>query len=33
VLGALVRGPIVNAIREALAGARAGELKRRVEVG
>jgi carbon monoxide dehydrogenase subunit G len=30
-LGALVRGPIVNVIREMLAGARAGELKRQIE--
>jgi ribosome-associated toxin RatA of RatAB toxin-antitoxin module len=30
-LGALVRGPVVGVIREMLAGARAGELKRRIE--
>jgi carbon monoxide dehydrogenase subunit G len=30
-LGALVRGPIVNVIREMLAGARAGELKQQIE--
>jgi carbon monoxide dehydrogenase subunit G len=30
-LGALVRGPIVGAIRQMLAGARAGELKQRIE--
>jgi ribosome-associated toxin RatA of RatAB toxin-antitoxin module len=33
VLGALVRGPIVNVIRDMLAGARAGELKQRIESG
>jgi carbon monoxide dehydrogenase subunit G len=33
VLGALVRGPIEGAIRTMLAGARAGELKARVEAG
>ena len=32
-LGALVRGPIVNVIRDMLAGARAGELKQRIETG
>jgi carbon monoxide dehydrogenase subunit G len=33
VLGALVRGPIEGVIRNMLAGARAGELKARVEAG
>jgi ribosome-associated toxin RatA of RatAB toxin-antitoxin module len=32
-LGALVRGPIVGVIRDMLAGARAGELKQRIETG
>jgi carbon monoxide dehydrogenase subunit G len=31
VLGALVRGPVESAIRDMLAGARAGELKSRIE--
>jgi carbon monoxide dehydrogenase subunit G len=31
-LGALVRGPIVGVIRDMLAGARAGELKQRLEM-
>jgi carbon monoxide dehydrogenase subunit G len=31
VLGAMVRGPIVGAVRQMLAGARAGELKARIE--
>jgi ribosome-associated toxin RatA of RatAB toxin-antitoxin module len=31
VLGALVRGPIVGMIRDMLVGARAGELKKRIE--
>lgn len=31
VLGALVRGPVEGMIRDMLAGARAGELKRRIE--
>jgi ribosome-associated toxin RatA of RatAB toxin-antitoxin module len=30
-LGMLVRGPLVDALRDMLAGARAGELKKRVE--
>jgi carbon monoxide dehydrogenase subunit G len=33
ILGALVRGPVEGAIRQMLAGARAGELKHRVEQG
>jgi hypothetical protein len=33
ILGALVRGPVEGAIRQMLAGARAGELKQRVEKG
>jgi carbon monoxide dehydrogenase subunit G len=33
VLGALVRGPIEGVVRDMLAGARAGELKQRVEAG
>jgi carbon monoxide dehydrogenase subunit G len=32
-LGMLVRGPIVDVLRHVLAGARAGELKRRIESG
>lgn len=32
-LGMLVRGPIVDALRHMLAGARAGELKQRIESG
>jgi carbon monoxide dehydrogenase subunit G len=31
ILGALVRGPVEGVIRDMLAGARAGELKRRIE--
>jgi hypothetical protein len=31
ILGALVRGPVVNVIRGMLAEARAGELKQRIE--
>jgi Polyketide cyclase / dehydrase and lipid transport len=30
-LGMIVRGPVVDVLRDMLAGARAGELKRRVE--
>jgi hypothetical protein len=30
-LGMVVRGPLVDVLRDMLAGARAGELKRRVE--
>lgn len=33
VLGMIVRGPIVGVIRDLLVGARAGELKRRMEAG
>jgi ribosome-associated toxin RatA of RatAB toxin-antitoxin module len=33
VLGALIRGPVESAIRGMLVGARAGELKKRVETG
>jgi carbon monoxide dehydrogenase subunit G len=33
VLGMAVRGPLVGALRDMLAGARAGELKKRVEGG
>jgi ribosome-associated toxin RatA of RatAB toxin-antitoxin module len=32
-LGLLIRGPIVDLLRHMLAGARAGELKRRIESG
>lgn len=32
-LGMVIRGPLVDLLREMLAGARAGELKRRVETG
>jgi hypothetical protein len=32
-LGLLVRGPVVDVLRQVLAGARAGELKRRIESG
>jgi ribosome-associated toxin RatA of RatAB toxin-antitoxin module len=31
VLGMLIRGPVVNVIRDMLVGARAGELKKRIE--
>jgi hypothetical protein len=33
VLGMLIRGPLVDLLREMLAGARAGELKRAIEDG
>lgn len=33
VLGTLIRGPVVDVLRQVLAGARAGELKRAIESG
>jgi hypothetical protein len=32
-LGMVIRGPLVDLLREMLAGARAGELKRAIEQG
>jgi hypothetical protein len=32
-IGLIIRGPVVGLLREQLAGARAGELKRAVEQG